>query len=131
MARSRAFSLISFAICHLLDDQVDAAVELGNEAVDRCEVPTSTRAVERLRPLRDEAARRRGHPGALALPERIRAFRPASAARGGAATGAGGSIPSARRDVDNHSGERGVVRSADGIDWALLPRTPVAKHLPR
>lgn len=86
MARSRAFSLISFAICHLLDDQVDAAVELGNEAVDRCEVLTSTRAVERLRPLRDEAARRRGHPGALALVERIRAFRPASAALGGAAT---------------------------------------------
>jgi hypothetical protein len=34
MARSRAFSLISLATCHLLDDQVDAAVELGNEAVD-------------------------------------------------------------------------------------------------
>lgn len=79
MARSRAFSLISFAVCHLLDDQVDAAVELGNEAVDRCEVLTSTRTVERLRPLCDEAARRRSHPGARALVRRIHAFRPAPA----------------------------------------------------
>ncbi|MEU4745224.1 tetratricopeptide repeat protein [Actinosynnema sp. NPDC023658] len=111
MARSRAFSLISFAVCHLLDDQVDAAVELGNEAVDRCEVLTSTRAVERLRPLRDEAARRRSHPGALALVKRIRAFRPAVL------------VPHPRRrddlvehrDIDGHSGERGVNRSAEGI----------------
>jgi hypothetical protein len=82
MARSRAFSLISFAVCHLLDDQVEAAVELGNQAVDRCEVLTSTRTVGRLRPLRDEAARRRTHPGALALAARIRAFRPSGARPG-------------------------------------------------
>ena len=38
MARSRAFSLISFAICHLLDDQVDAAFERGEE---RCRAVTA------------------------------------------------------------------------------------------
>ncbi|MEJ2854240.1 MULTISPECIES: tetratricopeptide repeat protein [unclassified Saccharothrix] len=79
MERSRVFSLISFATCHLLDDQVDAAVDLGNEAVDRSEALTSTRTVQRLRPLRDEAARRRRHPGARALVKRIHAFRPAPA----------------------------------------------------
>ncbi len=78
MARSRTLSLISLATCHLLDDQVDPAVALGEQAVDRCEELTSTRTTERLRPLRNEAARRRTNPDARALVERIRAFRPAT-----------------------------------------------------
>ncbi|GAA3463643.1 tetratricopeptide repeat protein [Saccharothrix longispora] len=74
--RGRAFSLISLAVCHLLDDRVDTAVQEGGQAVDLCERLVSHRTVERLRPLRNEAERRRSHRGARELAERIRAFRP-------------------------------------------------------
>ncbi|MBB5955904.1 hypothetical protein FHS29_002485 [Saccharothrix tamanrassetensis] len=77
MARSRAFSLISLATCYLLDDQVDAGVALGEQVVTLCGQLVSTRTADRLRPLRNEAARRKAHPGARALVERIRAFQPA------------------------------------------------------
>ncbi|XVS60932.1 hypothetical protein ACQPYE_21750 [Actinosynnema sp. CA-299493] len=82
MARSRAFSLISLAASHLLEDQVDAGVEVGARAVDLCEQLASHRTVERLRPLRNEAQRRRSHRGARNLADRIRAFRPPSSGRG-------------------------------------------------
>ncbi|MGM1062246.1 tetratricopeptide repeat protein [Saccharothrix sp. Mg75] len=74
-ARGRAFGLISLAVCHLLDDRVDDAVEAGGRAVDLCERLVSARTAERLRPLRNEAERRRSHRGARALADRIRAFR--------------------------------------------------------
>ncbi|MEU4445671.1 tetratricopeptide repeat protein [Actinosynnema sp. NPDC050801] len=83
MARSRAFSLISLAACHLLEDRVDAGVEIGSHAVDVCEQLASHRTVERLRPLRNEAQRRQSHHGARNLADRIRAFRPPPSSRGG------------------------------------------------
>lgn len=75
MTRSRAFAPMSLATCHLLDDRVDAAAAVGHEALDLCTRLMSTRTVERLRPLRNEAERRRSHPAARELAERIRAFR--------------------------------------------------------
>lgn len=74
MARSRAFTLISLAICHLVDDRVDAAVDVGNQALDLCTTLATTRTVQRLRPLRNEAERHRTHRAARRLAERIRAF---------------------------------------------------------
>ncbi|MBB5960673.1 hypothetical protein FHS29_007301 [Saccharothrix tamanrassetensis] len=79
MARSRTFSLIPLAVCHLLDGQVDRGVALGGEAVDQCEVLASARTSARLRPLHDVAARLSAHAGARALAVRIREFRPAGA----------------------------------------------------
>ncbi|MEU4742649.1 tetratricopeptide repeat protein [Actinosynnema sp. NPDC023658] len=76
MARRRAFSLISLAVCHLVDDQVHEGLEAGARAVDLCEQLASHRTAERLRPLRNEAQRRRSHRGARELADRIRAFRP-------------------------------------------------------
>ncbi|MEU4445166.1 hypothetical protein AB0K14_23700 [Actinosynnema sp. NPDC050801] len=78
MTRSRAFSLISLAACHLIDDRVDAGVEAGECAVELCERLGSHRTVERLRQLRNEVERRRSHRGARELADRIRAFRPPS-----------------------------------------------------
>ncbi|XVS60930.1 tetratricopeptide repeat protein [Actinosynnema sp. CA-299493] len=75
MARSRAFSLMSLATCHLLEDRVDLAAVVGHQALDLCSRLVSTRTVERLRPLRNEAERRRSHPTARDLAERIRTFR--------------------------------------------------------
>ncbi|MBB4964979.1 tetratricopeptide repeat protein [Saccharothrix violaceirubra] len=71
MVRSRAFCLVALATCHLLDDQVDTAIELGGRAVALCEGLESARVVERLRPLRNEALRRRNRTDAAALVERI------------------------------------------------------------
>jgi hypothetical protein len=76
MARSRAFSLMSLATCHLLEDRVDLAAEVGHEALDLCARLVSARTVERLRPLRNEAERRRSHPAARELAERIGTFHP-------------------------------------------------------
>jgi hypothetical protein len=76
MARSRAFSLMSLATCHLIGDRVELAVAVGHEALNLCSRLVSARTVERLRPLRNEAERRRSHPAARELAERIRTFRP-------------------------------------------------------
>ncbi|EWC60474.1 putative regulatory protein [Actinokineospora spheciospongiae] len=76
MARSRAFTLISLATCLLIDEQVERAVAVGEQVLDLCRGLASVRTAARLRPLRDEAARRRGDADARALARRISAFRP-------------------------------------------------------
>jgi hypothetical protein len=82
MARSRAFGLISLAVCHLVDGQVDSGTRLGEDAVDLCRSLLSTRTTRRLRPLRDAAQRHPAHGDAQALSERIRRFSPAGTATG-------------------------------------------------
>ncbi|MEU6152101.1 tetratricopeptide repeat protein [Actinosynnema sp. NPDC047251] len=79
MTRSRAFTLISLAVCHFVDDQIAPGVVVGRRALALCGELASARPVERLVPLRNEAERRRSHPGAQELAHRIRAFRPAVA----------------------------------------------------
>jgi hypothetical protein len=74
MARSKAFSLISLATSHLITDEVEQGVVVGHQAIDLCRNLTSVRTVERLRSLRDEAARRRSHPAAHQLVHRISTF---------------------------------------------------------
>lgn len=74
MARSKTFSLISLATSHLMTDEVEQGVLVGRQAIDRCQNLRSVRASERLRSLRNEAARRRSHPGAVELVERISTF---------------------------------------------------------
>ncbi|GAA3463647.1 tetratricopeptide repeat protein [Saccharothrix longispora] len=87
MARSRAFSLVPLAACHLLDGQVDRGTRLGEDAVDLCQVLVSARTTARLRPLLDAARGRPAHRGARALAERIDRFRPAGTATGWSAAG--------------------------------------------
>jgi tetratricopeptide (TPR) repeat protein len=74
MARSKAFSLISLATGHLVADDVEQGVVVGHQAVDLCQRLTSSRTSERLRSLRNEAVRRRSHPGAFELAKRIGTF---------------------------------------------------------
>lgn len=82
MTRSRTFSLISLAVCHLLDGQVDSGTRLGEHAVDLCQELDSTRTTVRLRPLQDAARRQPAHRAARALTERIHRFRPVCTAAG-------------------------------------------------
>ena len=82
MTRSRAFSLISLAVCHLLDGQVDRGTRLGEHAVDLCQGLESTRTTVRLRPLQEAARRQPAHRGARALAERIHRFHPVDTATG-------------------------------------------------
>jgi hypothetical protein len=82
MARSRTFSLIQLAVCHLLDGQLDSGTRLGEDAVGQCQALTSARTTVRLRPLQDAARRQVAHQGARGLVERIHRFRPADAAAG-------------------------------------------------
>lgn len=79
-ARSRAFSVIALAVCHLLDGRADTGARLGEHAVDLCQALASTRTTVRLRPLQEAARRHPVHPGAQALVVRIHRFRPADAA---------------------------------------------------
>lgn len=74
MTRSRSFTLISLAINHLLDDDIDHAAIVGAQAVALCENTKTTRTKDRLRPLKREADKRRNTPDARALSERIALF---------------------------------------------------------
>lgn len=81
-ARSRTFSLISLAVCHLLDGRVDSGTRLGEHAVDLCQALASTRTTEWLRPLQDAARCRPAHRGARALAVRVHRFRVVGAVPG-------------------------------------------------
>src|SRR6266540_2726280 len=61
MARSKAFNLSALATNHLLDGDIDHGVKIGNSAVDLAEHLKSNRVRDRMRPLKDEADKRRNN----------------------------------------------------------------------
>jgi transcriptional regulator with XRE-family HTH domain len=60
-ARIKAFSLSALATNHILDGDIDHMRGSGNTAVDLAEHVKSKRIRDRLRPLKDEADKRRGN----------------------------------------------------------------------
>ncbi|WP_158886372.1 tetratricopeptide repeat protein [Amycolatopsis anabasis] len=73
-ARSRAFNLVQLSLNHLLAGEVDHAAEVGAEAIDLAATVKSTRIKDRIWPLKKEADRRRDHPAAVELSDRILMF---------------------------------------------------------
>lgn len=59
MNRSKALCTIALATSQLLDDDIDAAVTNGHQALAMCRALNSPRTAQRLRPLKNEADRRR------------------------------------------------------------------------
>ncbi len=73
-ARSRTFSQITLAMCHLVDGDVDHGVDIGLRALASAENLASVRVRDCLRPLGADAERLGTHPGAWELATRISAF---------------------------------------------------------
>jgi transcriptional regulator with XRE-family HTH domain/tetratricopeptide (TPR) repeat protein len=71
MARSKAFNLGALATNHLLDGDIDHGVRIGNAAVDLAEHLKSNRVRDRMRPLKDEADKRRNNTQARELSDNI------------------------------------------------------------
>ncbi|WP_157984532.1 tetratricopeptide repeat protein [Lentzea terrae] len=71
MARSRAFSHILLAINHLVEGNIDGAVDIGFRAMASTEDIGSARVRDRLRPLGLLARRHGSHAGARELSARI------------------------------------------------------------
>jgi tetratricopeptide (TPR) repeat protein len=71
MARSRTFALIALAVGHLIGGDPDEGTKIGAQAVEAAARLASTRVVDRMRPLREEARRRVGNTDARDLAERI------------------------------------------------------------
>lgn len=74
MTRSRAFELTALATAHVRAGDRDHGCAIGAQAVDLAEQLRSTRVVERLLPLRAEAAKHAGDADARQLTERIDAL---------------------------------------------------------
>ncbi|WP_439382048.1 tetratricopeptide repeat protein [Amycolatopsis lexingtonensis] len=74
MARSRSFCLAMLATDHLVEGELERGAEIGTEAVDTAETLKSVRTKDRLRPLKLEAEKHRGHTDVRALAEHITAF---------------------------------------------------------
>jgi tetratricopeptide (TPR) repeat protein len=75
MVRSRAFSLISLATCHLLAGDADQANTVLDSVLDMSTTLRSVRPRDRMRPLKAEADRRPDNAILRDLAERIAAFR--------------------------------------------------------
>jgi tetratricopeptide (TPR) repeat protein len=74
MARSKVFNLSALATNHLLDGDIDQGARVGGKALDSAEGLKSARVKDRMRPLKEEADRRRNNADARELAERIGAF---------------------------------------------------------
>src|SRR5690606_3294148 len=70
-ARSRAFELIALAWLLIDNGEWEHGLRVGHEAVDVAVKVRSQRVVDRMAPLRASLARRRSHPEARELTERI------------------------------------------------------------
>jgi hypothetical protein len=99
MARSRAFDLTALAVAHYRQGDVDHGSRVAHVALDAAGTLKSARAIDRLRPLQAEAARRSDTADGRDLSERLRstikAMSPAVAAA--AATTPAKPRPPARR----------------------------------
>src|SRR6266496_5201472 len=71
MARSKAFNLSALATNHLLDGDIDHGAKVGNSAVDLAEHLKSNRVKDRMRPLKEEADKRRNNSHARDLSDNI------------------------------------------------------------
>jgi tetratricopeptide (TPR) repeat protein len=67
MARSKTFNLGALATNHLLEGDIDHGVKIGRAAVDLAENLTSGRTKDRMRPLKQEADKRRNNSQAREL----------------------------------------------------------------
>jgi ATP/maltotriose-dependent transcriptional regulator MalT len=71
MTRSRTFALICLAANHLIEGDVDHATRVGTQALEAARGLTSSRVIDRLRPLHDDLRGRRADSDARDLAERI------------------------------------------------------------
>jgi hypothetical protein len=71
MARSRTFALIALAVNHLIEGDPDEGTKFGAQAVQAAGRLTSTRVIDRMRPLREEAHRHAANTDVRDLAERI------------------------------------------------------------
>ncbi|WP_158879874.1 helix-turn-helix transcriptional regulator [Amycolatopsis anabasis] len=74
MARSKTFNQSALATNHLLDGDIDQGAKVGRAALDSADGIKSARIKERMKPLKEEAERRRNNVDARDLAERINAF---------------------------------------------------------
>ncbi|ASR33691.1 transcriptional regulator [Prauserella marina] len=74
MARSKTFSLSMLATNHMIDGDIDHGAKTGGKALDCAEGLKSARVEERMRPLKEEAARRSNNSDARELVERMNSF---------------------------------------------------------
>lgn len=74
-ARSRAFELTALAWLLIDNGEVEHGLRVGHEALDVATKIRSQRVIDRMEPLRRSLARRRAHPDARDLADRISALR--------------------------------------------------------
>jgi hypothetical protein len=74
MARSKTFTLIALATCHLLDGDPDHATTIGTQAIALATTLTSTRPADRMRPLKHQADQRCDNADARHLSDPIATF---------------------------------------------------------
>jgi len=77
MARSRTFEHISLAVAHLRIGAHDEGIAYGHQAIDGAASVRSVRTIDRLEPLRVEAAAQPSRVGADDLAQRITELQPA------------------------------------------------------
>ncbi|MBE1875733.1 helix-turn-helix transcriptional regulator [Myceligenerans pegani] len=76
MARSRSFEHTALAVAHLRVGAIEEGIAFGHEAIDEATAVRSVRTVEKLEPLRAEAARLTTRSGATDLAHRISTLQP-------------------------------------------------------
>lgn len=74
MARSKAFTLISLATCHLLDGDADHATTIATQAVELATTLSSARPADRMRPLKNQADKHRANPDARHLSQLVATY---------------------------------------------------------
>jgi tetratricopeptide (TPR) repeat protein len=73
-ARSRTFNLISLSLNHLIEGDADRAAEVGGEAIELAAMIKSTRARDRIWPVKKQADKLRGNAAAAELADRVLMF---------------------------------------------------------
>jgi transcriptional regulator with XRE-family HTH domain len=74
MARSKTFNLSALATNHLIEGDIDHGAKVGRSAVDLAENLTSGRAKDRMRPLKQEADKRRNNSQARELSDALNKY---------------------------------------------------------
>lgn len=74
MTRNKAFNMTFLATDHLIEGDVDHGTRIGRKAVELAEGLKSSRAKDRMLPLKQETDKRRNNPDARDLSERIAKF---------------------------------------------------------
>jgi hypothetical protein len=74
MSRSKSFNEAMLATNHMLDGDIDHGAKVGRYALEIAENIKSARVRDRMKPLRDEAEKRRNNSDARDLAERLNKF---------------------------------------------------------